>query len=135
MEKKITDVLYRYCAAVDTLDEREFLALWTPDARINFGARYDGDPVGFLASVRANRRDLTAMSHHVVNIRIELAQDGQSARSSCGVTAIIVPKPGSDREPRLVRGSYYDDWIHTDGQWLIHYRRFEKILELEVGHR
>lgn len=132
MEREIIDVLHRYCLAVDTVDEHEFRALWTLNATIDFGSRYKGEPAGFFATIRENRRGVAAMSHHVANIRIELATDLTSARSCCGVTAIVVPQSDSARNARLIRGNYHDDWLHTDGRWLIQQRRFEKILEVEL---
>lgn len=135
IEREIIDVLHTYCLAVDSCDEEVFLALWADGATLDFGDRYTGAPVGFFASVRANRAFIEAMSHHVANIRMQVTDDKTSAKSTCGVSAIVVPKPATGRQPRVIRGTYHDHWVYERGRWAIRHRRFEKILEIALGHQ
>ena len=134
IERKIIDALHRYCLAVDEGHEQQFLGLWTKDALIDFGVRYRGDPAGFFDSVRANRAATIAMSHHLANIRVQIDGDVQRAASSCGVTAVVIPNAHSGRRPRMVRGNYHDRWLRRGDDWLIQHRRFEKVLEVDLGH-
>ena len=75
------------------------------------------------------------MSHHVSNIRMQVTDDKTSAKSTCGVSAIVVPKPATGRQPRVIRGTYHDHWVYERGRWAIRHRRFEKILEIALGHQ
>lgn len=119
----ISELLHRYCRAVDDRDDAAFDALWAPDAQADFGPRYRGAARGLLAWIAGNHAATRSMSHHMSGEVIALAEDLRSADSSCDVSALVVVE--DEGGARWVRGRYHDRLVLHDGGWRIAHRRFE----------
>ena len=123
-ELAITAGLQRYCTAVDTYDAVLFQALWTTDAQLDFGERYQGGPAGFMASLVEARSRTIAMSHELEEVSIDVSSDLASATSLSIVSAVVIRVGEDGEQRRLVRGRYEDRWVLNDGQWLMQHRRY-----------
>ncbi|MDE1145146.1 MAG: nuclear transport factor 2 family protein [Azospirillaceae bacterium] len=100
----------------------EMLAVFTPDATLEVpGATHEGrDAIGaFMRNVVAGAVGGTDLSggsrHHLTTSRVEV--DG--ADSARGWTYFFVMRRGTVIE----EGTYIDQYVRQDGQWLIRRRR------------
>jgi hypothetical protein len=114
----ITEALYRYCVAVDRMDEATWWQVWHRDARAHYEEIFDGAAADLMAWIFETHRSCEATSHQLSNVLIEVA--GQTASSESYVTACI-RAGGSDV---VARGRYLDSWSNRDGGWRIDERRY-----------
>lgn len=111
----ITDLIYRYCRAVDRLDVPLGRAIWHEDGASDYGAVYQGEGRGVIDLICAQHRRTLHHSHQVSNILIQL--DGNRAGSESYVTANLrVATPEGERQI-TVWGRYIDRWSKRDGRW------------------
>jgi hypothetical protein len=117
----ITDLIYRYCRAMDRIDREQGYAIWHPDGTADYGPEvYQGSGRGFVDQVCEQHARLLRHSHQVTNILIEL--DGDRAGSeSYYTTALRMVRDGTAHEIR-VWGRYLDTWSKRDGRWGIDHR-------------
>ena len=111
----ITDLLHRYCRAVDRLDHELGYSVWHPDGEADYGATFQGTGHGFIDFVIEQHRQCLTTSHHVTNIALEL--DGARAASEAyHFAAIRIEREG---RPHLINvwGRYIDTWSKRDGRW------------------
>jgi len=132
----ITEVLARYCHAVDHLDWDELAAVYHPDATDRHGA-YQGTAAGFLAWVKPQFTErFAATMHSIGNVLITL--DGERALSQCQVRADHLIKPELGGGVFQFWGSYVDAFERRDGQWKILHRvvvrRFVNVLPGSAGN-
>ena len=81
----ITDLIYRYCRAVDRLDIPLGHSIWHEDGVADYGAAvYRGPGKGAIDHICAQHRGTLHHSHQVSNILIHL--DGDRAGSESYVT-------------------------------------------------
>jgi hypothetical protein len=121
-KQAITEVLHRYCYAMDANDRALGRSVWHPDGTAHYVDMFEGtgwDFVEFGQSGHEAAFDRT--SHQVTNVTI--AVDDDHAHSTSYVTAAC-PIQGQDLV-YLIRGRYLDDWSRRDGEWRIDARRFE----------
>lgn len=123
----ITDALHRYCRAVDCQDRHAFLALFSPDASVDFGLRYRGPALGFMDLLLANRINTLEMRHEITDVTIWLGGDSGGACSRATVHAQVVRQTESGIERRWIRGLYEDRWTARDGHWLLQHRRYVQL--------
>ncbi len=133
-EREIHALVHRYAELCDAAYDPDGLAdLFTDDATwssrtrdgsVDFG-RYEGREAirSFFAGAS---RDLGPMTlHYLLEPRIELADDGLSARGVCYLLAILDQRPASSpqgsesRERVLLGGVYSHRFQRVDGRWLI----------------
>jgi len=113
----ITDVLARYCHAVDHLDWDELASVYHEDATDRHGA-YQGSVAGFLEWVKPQFTGrFTATMHSISNVLIEF--DGTRAFSQCQVRADHLIKPELGGGIFQFWGSYVDVFEQRAGQWKI----------------
>jgi hypothetical protein len=117
-KQAITEVLYRYCHAVDRIDPALGSEIWHEDGRALYDDIFEGTGAGFIDFVFEIHRSCDATSHQVTNILIEV--DGDRAESESYVTANI-RAGGVDV---IVRGRYLDTWSCRSGDWRIDERRY-----------
>lgn len=119
----ITELLYRYCRAVDRMDRELAQTVWHADGTVDYGRTVQG-PVNELFDVLwASHSKLLGHSHQVTNVLIEV--DGATAASEAYVTATLWDSTESGALAHLlVVGRYLDTWSHRDGRWAIDHRRF-----------
>lgn len=112
----ITDLVYRYCRAMDRIDAELGYSIWNEGAEADYGAEvYQGSGRGFIDFVCAQHRRAITHVHQVTNILIEL--DGNRAASECYVVSDL--RVGGDGKVRQITtwGRYLDRWSRTDGRW------------------
>jgi hypothetical protein len=111
----ITDMIYRYCRAVDRLDISLGHSIWHVDGVADYGNFYQGDGRGVIDLICAQHEQLLHHSHQVSNILIEI--DGDCAGSEAYVTATL----RCIRDARVMQidvwGRYVDWWSRREGCW------------------
>jgi hypothetical protein len=117
-KQAITEVLYRYCHAVDRIDPVLGSQIWHEDGLALYDGVFEGTGPGFIDFVFEVHRNCDATSHQLTNVLIEV--DGDRAESESYVTACI-RAGGVDV---IVRGRYIDTWSCRSGKWRIDERRY-----------
>jgi SnoaL-like domain len=117
-KQAITEVLYRYCHAVDRIDSDLGSQVWHEDGIARYEDIFEGTGSGFIDFVFEQHRNCDATSHQLTNILIGV--DSDRAESESYVTACIRAF-GLDV---VVRGRYIDTWSRRAGQWRIDERRY-----------
>ncbi|MEY2927409.1 MAG: hypothetical protein RL367_1886 [Pseudomonadota bacterium] len=112
----ITDLLYRYCRAMDRIDHELGYSIWHADGTADYGADvFQGSGRDFIDHVCKQHGGLLSHSHQVTNIIIEL--DGDSAGSEAYVTATLRMIRDGRLLQMVVLGRYADLWSKRDGRW------------------
>ena len=112
----ITDLIYRYCRAVDRLDIPLGHSVWHQDGYADYGAAvYQGNGRGVIDHICAQHRHTLHHSHQVSNIIIDL--DGDRAGSESYVTASLRVRRGEQLKHMTVWGRYVDQWSRREGRW------------------
>ena len=117
-KQAITEVLYRYCHAVDRIDPELGSEIWHADGLARYEGIFDGTGQDFMSFVLESHRQADATSHQLTNVLIEL--EGDHATSESYVHA-CVRAGGNDI---IVRGRYSDTWSCRAGRWRIDERRY-----------
>ena len=118
-KQAITELLYRYCHAVDRIDTELASGIWHSDGVAYYEDIFEGTGSGVLEFVFDQHRKADATSHQLANVLIEV--EGDRATSESYVTACI----RSGGHDITVRGRYSDAWWFRSGRWGIderHYR-------------
>jgi len=112
----ITDLIYRYCRAVDRLDVPLGHSIWHEDGTADYGADvYRGAGRGVIDHICAQHRHTLGHSHQVTNILIDL--DGDRAGSESYHVASLRIASGGGVKQISVWGRYIDRWSRRDGRW------------------
>jgi SnoaL-like domain len=120
--QKITQLLYRYCRAVDRIDEELGYTIWHDDAEVDYGRIYRGSAKGLIDFICAAHRRAIVHSHQITNIILEI--DGNSARSESYVTSGMRLMDADQLKQITTRGRYLDNWSQREGRWGIHKRLY-----------
>jgi len=119
----ITEVLYRYCRAVDRMDRDLADSVWHPGGTAEYGPGFQGPAATLLDGVWASHAKLTGHSHQITNVLVEVAD--QHAASEAYVTACLWSRFDSGELLHVVIvGRYLDRWSCRGGRWAIEHRRF-----------
>jgi SnoaL-like domain len=122
-KQAITEVIYRYCRALDRMDRELADTLWHPDGTADYGLTYQGPASGLLDGFWSSHAKLLGHSHQVTNILIEVDCDRAGSESYAIGTLWDVPESGV--LTRMVTfGRYFDTWSRRDGVWAMDHRRF-----------
>jgi len=124
-KQAITEVLYRYCRAMDRIDREATLGVWHPDGTCNYSSTAGVPDMLFrdyLTGSTKSRQGFANHSHQITNILIEV--EGDRAVSEAYFTASLqtVPENGTVTE-HLWRGRYLDRWSRRGGNWAIDHRQ------------
>lgn len=112
----ITDLIYRYCRAVDRIDVELGYSIWHEGATADYGAElYQGDGRGLIDYICGHHRRALAHAHQVSNIIIDL--DGDRAGSEAYVVADLRAGQGDRVRHSTTWGRYIDSWSRRDGRW------------------
>lgn len=112
----ISELIYRYCRAVDRLDIPLGHSVWHEDGFADYGESvYRGHGRGVIDHICAQHRHTLHHSHQVSNILIEL--DGDRAGSESYVTATLRMGRGDEVRQMTIWGRYVDQWSRRDGRW------------------
>jgi hypothetical protein len=122
-KQAITEVIYRYCRALDRMDRPLADTVWHPDGTADYGITYRGPAAGLLDVFWTNHAKLLGHSHQVTNILIEV--DGARAGSESYAVGTLwqIAEPGI-LSTMITIGRYLDRWSCRDGVWAIDHRRF-----------
>jgi len=113
---QITDLIYRYCRAVDRLDVPLGHSIWHEGGWADYGADvYQGPGKGVIDLICAQHRHTLHHSHQVSNILIHL--NGDQAGSESYVTATLRVSRGEQLTQISVWGRYIDQWSRRGGRW------------------
>ena len=117
----ITDLLYRYCRAMDRIDHELGYSIWHADGTADYGANiYQGSGYGFVDHVCEQHRKTLTHSHQMTNIIITL--NGDTAASEGYHIAALRIMRGEQEHEITVRGRYIDTWSKRAGKWGIDHR-------------
>lgn len=117
----ITDLIYRYCRAMDRIDHELGYSVWHSDGTADYGpAIFQGTGYGFIDHVCQQHAQTLTHSHQMSNIIIEL--DGDKAGSESAVTATLRIQQGDRLMQISVWSRYIDTWSKRDGRWGIDHR-------------
>jgi len=132
-KQAITEVLYRYCRALDRMDADLARSVWHPGGTADYGAMFQGSGDGFMEWVWEAHGSMQAHSHQITNVLIEV--DGDEARSEAYVTVALRTLPNDGVVTDIVsRGRYLDRFSRRAGRWAIDHRRFvEDLQHLQSG--
>lgn len=119
--QQISDLIYRYCRAVDRLDIALGHSVWHADGEADYGASvYQGNGRGVIDHICAQHRHTLYHSHQISNIIIEL--DGDRAGSESYVTANLRVQRGEQLMQMTVWSRYVDRWSRREGRWGLEHR-------------
>jgi hypothetical protein len=112
----IKKLLYTYCRSMDRIDVELGYSIWHEGAQADYSEGiYQGSGRGFIDWVLQRHREISAHSHQVTNIFIEL--DGDRAASEAYVTAVVqAPAEGGVTQTHFC-GRYLDRWSYRGGRW------------------
>jgi hypothetical protein len=132
----ISELIYRYCRAMDRIDPELGYTIWHEDGEADYGeAFYRGTGRGFIDWVCGTHRTMLAHSHQVSNIIIEL--DGDTAGSEAYVTVALRFRDGDRLLQMTVRGRYVDRWSRRAGHWgidkRVYLQDFDDIREVSAS--
>lgn len=119
--QQISELIYRYCRAVDRLDIPLGHAIWHEDGTADYGADvYQGSGRGVIDHICAQHRHALRHSHQVTNLLIELA--GDRAASETYVIATLRIARGEAQQQIMVWTRYLDRWSRREGRWGLDHR-------------
>jgi len=119
----IADLIYRYCRAVDRLDEELGASIWHEDGEADYGELFRGGGKGWVAfTCEAHRQKVLKHSHQITNMIIDV--DGDCAASEAYVTAAARIMDDGRMKHWMLWGRYLDRWSYRGGRWGIDKRRY-----------
>lgn len=111
----IPRLLYRYCRALDRLDWGLLDTVFWPDAEVELGSIYRGDPAGFLPVAQGFMGSMATTRHCVSNVLVEV--DGDRAAVEAYVDAWHrIETPGGTRV-LTVAARYISRAERRAGEW------------------
>lgn len=112
----IAETLARYCRGIDRCDADQLAAVFTPDARIDYG---DGakSPAATIPALIAGLGAMRLTQHNISNTVMRI--DGGQAKAETNCVALhLIPAPEGEIE-LVVGGRYLDTLVKQDGTWRI----------------
>jgi hypothetical protein len=114
--QSITDLIYRYCRAVDRLDIPLGHSIWHEDGIADYGeGYYQGPGKGVIDLICENHLLMLHHSHQVTNILIEL--HGDHAGSESYVQVALRLQQQETLQQISVWGRYIDSWSRRENRW------------------
>ena len=108
-KQAITEVIYRYCRALDRMDRELADTVWHAEGTADYGPTFQGSAAGLLDRRWSNHAKLLGHSHQVTNILIEVR--GDNAGSESYVTGTLWNLSHSGVLTHMVAlGRYIDRW-------------------------
>jgi hypothetical protein len=121
-KQQITELLYRYCRAVDRVDPELGYTIWHDDAQADYGVIYQGTGRGVIDFICKAHTQGVVHSHQITNVIIAL--DDDRAFSEAYVTSGAVIGDADQLKQITTRGRYLDRWARREGRWGIVKRVF-----------
>jgi ketosteroid isomerase-like protein len=116
----ITEVLHRYCRAVDRADLDLLKACYHDDATEDHGGTFQGPAADYIAGI-APMLPRSLMTHSTTNVLIEL--DGDTAQAESHILAFARLKKDGEKFDTLTLARAVDRFERRDGRWAIAARR------------
>lgn len=113
----ITEVIHRYCRAMDRVDAELGYSVWHEDGEADYGSIYRGSGRGFVDWVCGVHRTMIVHSHRATNVLITL--EGDRAASETYVIATLRGMNGDRLMQTMAWGRYLDRWSRRKGRWAI----------------
>jgi hypothetical protein len=119
----ITEVISRYCRALERMDRQLATTAFHPDATADYGASFQGTAAVLIENLWFNHAALSGHSHQVTNILIDV--DGRAAGSESYALGTLW-NITDDGLPVVLTalGRYLDQWSRRGGVRAIDHRRF-----------
>ena len=112
----ISQLIYRYCRAMDRIDPELGYSIWHDDGVADYGEDvYQGSGRGFIDFVCEQHRGALSHSHQVTNIILEL--DGNDAASESYVVSALRMMVDGQLTQFTTWARYLDTWSRRDGRW------------------
>ncbi len=112
----ITDLIHRYCRAVDRLDRELGYTVWHEGGEADFGSLYRGTGRGWIDfTCEVHEKKVLAHSHQISNVLIEL--NGDHAASEAYLAAAVRMLDAGKLKQFMVWGRYVDRWSRRNGRW------------------
>lgn len=113
--------IYNYARGLDRMDRELTANVWHPDGTANYIGTYEGTGAGFVEFVWPVHEPMTAHSHQITNVLIEV--DGDTAVSESYVMVSLHTQTSENSATtRLIRSRYADTWSKRDSRWAIDHR-------------
>jgi hypothetical protein len=120
-KQQITEVILRYCRAIDRGDRELLKTVYHEDAVDRHGV-FNGPASEFMAmNIAAVLPDLVSLTHNIGNILIELNRPFAVAESY--VTGYHRLRDAAGERDLIVGGRYVDRFEYRDGEWRIAVRQ------------
>ena len=117
-KQAITEALYKYCRAMDRMDNELGKSVFHADATADYGGMYQGTGHGFIEFVYGSHAGMLLHQHQLGNILI--AVEGDRAASESYVTVSFRRNDETDAVVGMRScGRYIDRWEKRGGRWAI----------------
>lgn len=123
----ITDLIHRYCRAVDRIDAELGYTIFHEDATADYGEFYNGGGRGAIDAICESHRHCVTHSHQITTVSIAI--DGDRAGSEAYHVAAIRMMAEDRLMQVTVWGRYLDRWALRDGRWAIEHRQVLRDLD------
>jgi hypothetical protein len=130
-KQAISEVIHRYCRAVDRMDRSLAASCWHPGATADYRGLFEGAVEGLLDWMWRQHAALRGHSHQVTNILIETRGDRAVSESYVTATLRRERSPG-ELVDMVFLGRYLDRWSQREGTWAIDQRIFLGDLSHEI---
>lgn len=117
----ITEVLYKYCRAMDRMDEELGKSCFHSDARDQHSALFSGSGWDWIDWVNRFHAPMEVTRHNLSNILIEI--DGNDAWVESYWSLLLRFPLGGDMVDFIASGRYLDHMKCINGEWAISHRR------------
>lgn len=118
--EEIRGCIYAYARALDRLDRELLEAQFWPDARVDYGAFYQGLVAGFIDTALRFQGAMRDTQHLIGNITIDVS--GNCAQAESYVHANHILMEGGKLVQLMVGARYLDRFERRDGVWKLCYR-------------
>jgi len=117
----IAETLALYCRGIDRCDAEQLAAVFTPDARIDYG---DGakSPAETIPALMAGLGAMRLTQHNISNTVMRISGSTAKCETNC-VALHLIPTPEGEIE-LVVGGRYLDTLAKVEGRWRIAQRLY-----------
>jgi len=122
-KQAITEALYKYCRAMDRMDNELGKSVFHPDAPADYGGMYQGTGHGFIEYVYGAHAGMLLNQHQLGNILITVEGDRAASESYVTVHFRRRDETGTVVGMRSC-GRYLDRWENRGGRWAISNRLY-----------
>jgi hypothetical protein len=122
-KQAITEALYKYCRAMDRMDNDLGKSVFHADAPADYGGMYQGTGHGFIEFVYGAHAGMLLHQHQLGNILITVKGDRAASESYVTVSFRRKDETGAVVGMRSC-GRYLDQWEKRGGRWAISKRLY-----------